>query len=162
MQWARQCKDKKIDVVFVVDGSENANFHRSKSKVVNLLKPLEPNSFQHQLKIHFVQFGGNKKFKADLRQYTVCSRTNTTGCDTFKEFTTKLLKVKKVKGEPYWADAFQMVTETLRMRAGSIKVLVTIMGDKINDINDAEGFIKVVDNLKRFEAFDVEFKFCYK
>ena len=90
-QCAKECKDKQIDVVFVVDGSDQAKFYRSKSKIVNFLKPLAPESFQHQLRVHFVQFGGKLDFKADLVRYNICSRANSTGCVTFEEFREKIL-----------------------------------------------------------------------
>ena len=137
-----------MDVVFVVDGSENAKFYRSKTKVVNILKPFVPDNFSHQLKIYFIQFGGTDGFTADLVKFTVCSKTNKTACDTFDEFKAKLLKVKKLKGAPYWHRAFNDL-DVLQMRPDSTKVLLTIMGDEIK--NEKE-FIEwnIVDNLKRF------------
>ena len=133
--------------MFVVDGSENSKFYRSKTKVINILKPFVPNSFTHQLKIYFIQFGGTDDFKTDLKKYTICSQTNKTACDTFNEFKVKILKVKKLKGEPYWNDAFKGL-DTLQMRPGSTKILLTITGDKIKNEDEFINW-NIVDDLKR-------------
>ena len=147
-------------MVFVVDGSEDAKFHRSKSKIVNFLKPFAPEGFQHQLKVHFVRFGGNLDFKADLIRYNICSQANSTGCDSFEAFTAKIMKVKKLGGQPHWGDAFHGI-KLLQMRQGSIKVLVTVMG---NWIKNEEDFIEwnIVDNLKRLYFLLITIIFYFK
>ena len=133
--------------MFVVDGSKNSKFYRSKTKLARILKSLKPGKFDHQLKVYFIQFGGYSYFKADLKKYIICSQTNKTACDTFDEFKSNFMKVKKLKGEPYWNDAFKGL-DTLQMRPDSTKILVTITGDKIKNEDEFINW-NIVDDLKR-------------
>ena len=151
-------------MVFVVDGSNSSRFYRSKTKIFSILKAFKTHKFVHRMKVHFIHFGGDIYNKTDNsyehRAYNICAEANKLkvnkafdGCDTFKQFKAKMLRVKKLKGEPDWFDA-KKKANSLDLRPDSVKVLVTIVGD---EMYDEEKFLnlKIIDGWKRFLVFEI-------
>jgi len=159
---AKQCRNKKVDVVFVVDGSNSSRFYRSKRKIFNILKPFKTHRFVHRMKLHFIQFGGNSSDKTvdrlEHRAFNICAtankhRPNKYGdeCDSLEEFKAKVLKIEKLKGEAKWSMVYAFnKAASLQLRPDSTKVLVTITGDESYDAETIKSY-KLRDGWKRFD-----------